>query len=251
MKLMESDMVKAGAERAPARSASWLARHGQKLAALCFWLLVIGGYQWYAWRTGLTPLAAMRELIGFLSSNAFGPLIFIAIYTLRPLVLFSATVLTLGAGFLYGPLLGIVYTVIGSNLSATVAYLVGRFFGNDVMKRESSGGIVASYADRLRHNSFETVLTMRFIFLPYDLVNYLAGFLRIDYKAFILATILGSIPGTIAFVLAGASFEGDLTGMPAFDWRVFAASAAIFVISIVISRVVRRRERGTAAYNAN
>lgn len=49
-------------------------------------------------------------------------------------------------------------------------------------------------------NSFETVLIMRFIFLPYDLVNYLAGILRIDLKAFILATLLGSIPGTIAFV---------------------------------------------------
>ena len=57
----------------------------------------------------------------------------------------------------------------------------------------------------MRDNSFETVLIMRFIFLPYDLMNYMAGFMRIHMRAFILATTLGSIPGTISFVLLGAS----------------------------------------------
>ena len=87
---------------------------------------------------------------------------------------------------------------------------------------------------------------MRLLFLPYDLVNYLTGFLRINYAAFILATILGALPGTTAFVLFGASIEGDFTGgLPDFDIRIFIASLLIFLGSLALSRYLKvRRQQG-------
>lgn len=222
----------------------WFRRHGQKLIALGFWLLVLGGYQWYAWRNDLSPFEAVQQLIGLLATSGYGPLLFIAIYILRPLILFSAAALSIAAGFLFGPVWGVVYTLIGSNASATVAYYVGRFFGRGLLTGDQAAGIAQRYADRLRSNSFVAVMTLHMMFLPYDLVNYLAGFLRIDYKAFITATILGSIPGTFAFVLAGASIQGDFSdGLPGFDPRVFASSLAIFGISLLIARYLKRRER--------
>lgn len=225
----------------------FLRRHAQKLAALLFWAALLGGYQFYAWRNGLSPLEAVRVLVDFVGTSMVGALIFLAVYAARPLVLFPASILTIAAGFLFGPVLGVLLTIVGSNASATVAYLVGRFFGKGLLDSgddAEGSGLVGRYADRLRNNSFETVLTMRFIFLPYDLVNYLAGFLRINWVPFILATALGSIPGTIAFVLFGASFEMDLAaGSMGLDWRVLAASAVIFVVSIAISRFFKRRER--------
>ena len=191
--------------------ASWFQRHGQKVFAATFWLLLIGLYVGYTVRNDLSPLGTLRQLLDFLSASAYGPLLFILLYTLRPLVFFSALVLTVGAGFLYGPVLGIVYTVVGANLGASLAYLIGGFFGRGVLPSGAPEGRLGRYADRLRGNAFETVLTMRFIFLPYDLVNYLAGFLRVRYAPFILATILGSLPGTVAFVLFGASTDGDFS----------------------------------------
>ena len=185
----------------------------------------------------------MQQLIELLRAGWFGPLLFIAIYTVRPLVLFPATVLTLGAGLVFGPVLGIIYTIIGSNLSAMVAFVVGRFLGEGLLDGERTKGIVQRYTDRLRNNSFETVLIMRFVFLPYDLVNYLCGVLQIDWKAFLLATAIGSIPGTIAIVLAGSSIQGDLSqGLPSFDPRVFGVSVVLLVISLAISRYAKRRE---------
>ena len=83
---------------------------------------------------------------------------------------------------------------------------------------------------------------MRFIFLPYDLINYLAGFLRIRWVPFILATILGSIPGTIAFVWAGASIENLDSGLPTFNPHTLLASAVILVVSLVISRLFKKRK---------
>ena len=227
----------------------WWAKHWQKVVAAAIWVLLIGGLITVMRANALTLPELFLAGIEWASAHPLAPLAYIVIYAVRPLTLFSSVLLTLAGGFLFGPLWGVLYTVIGANLSATVAFFVGRYFGQGVLDEESAGGLVQRYARRLRENSFETVLIMRFIFLPYDLVNYLAGFLRIRYGSFLLATVLGSIPGTIAFVLLGASLSPDeitamfLTGeLPSLDWRPLAVSAVMFVVSLGLSRYFRRRE---------
>jgi len=223
---------------------SFVQKHWQKLLAGLFWLILLSVYGVYTVRTGASPLATLRQLVNFLSDSAWGPLIFVGLYVLRPLFLFSAGLLTIASGVLFGPIFGVIYTVIGSNIGASLAYLIGRFFGNDVIEaNEDETKGIQGYIKRMRENSFETVFIMRLIFLPYDLVNYLAGFLRINYGAFILATILGALPGTISFALFGAS-TGLSEGAPSFDWRILAASVGIFIVSLGISRLVKRRESG-------
>lgn len=226
---------------------SFLRRNWQKFVAAAIWIGLAGGLFAYISVNNLTIGAALRDIVGLLQTP-LGPLLYILIYTLRPLAFFSAVVLTLLAGSIWGGLLGVIYVVIGSNLSATLAYVVGRVFGQGIIDETRTDGTIARYTGRLRRNSFETVLVMRFIFLPYDLVNYLCGFLKIDYKAFILATIIGSIPGTITFVLAGASVPAESVVMGAFSpefnpWTL-AAAAALFVVSLGLSRLLKRREAG-------
>jgi uncharacterized membrane protein YdjX (TVP38/TMEM64 family) len=94
----------------------------------------------------------------------------------------------------------------------------------------------------MRENSFETVMIMRFIFLPYDAVSYLAGFLRIKYLPFILATALGSIPGTMAFIGFGASIETFDGVLPKLNPVTLGFSVAIFIVSIALSRIFKKRE---------
>lgn len=233
-----------GEKSPPRRRASFARRHGQKIAALFFWIALLAGYQIYARQAGLTPLAAVRELAEFMANDPLGWLVFVAVYTLRPLILFPASLLTIAAGFVFGPALGVVLTIVGSNASAMVAYFVGRFFGGEVLEGEGEG-FLHRYTRRMRENSFESILVMRFIYLPYDLVNYAAGFLKIRPLPFILATALGSLPGTLSFVLLGASVgAGALSGEADFDWRVLVASAALLVASLALSRYFKRRERG-------
>lgn len=220
----------------------WIKKHAIQIAAFTFWMILLGGYQLYAYRNALTPVQVMQQLIVLMTGSLWGPLIYIILYAIRPLVLFPSTILTLAGGFLFGPLQGVLLTIIASNTSATIAYLVGFFFGKDLLKEGSSESLMQRYADRMRQNSFETVIVMRFIFLPYDLVNYLAGFLRIRWSPFILATLLGSIPGTIAFILAGASFESFNGGSPKLNPVTLAASLVVFIGSILLSRLFKKRE---------
>lgn len=223
---------------------TFIRQHGQKLTALAFWIAALVGYWWYAESNGLTVTTAVEHLALTISSSAYGPLLYILIYLLRPLLFFSATVLTILGGFLFGPI-GILYTIIGANGSAMVAFFVGYFFGHDILKDEDSGSMIQQYAGRMRANSFETVLIMRLIFLPYDLVNYAAGFLRIYWLPFLLATAIGSLPGTISFVLLGASF-GTLDALLAGELKVnpaaLIASILLILISLTASRLIRQRE---------
>lgn len=220
----------------------WIKKNVTRILALLFWLGLIAGYQVYAYSNNLTAVEVMQQLLGLMTNSLWGPAIYIILYAIRPLVIFPSTILTLAGGFLFGPVLGVLYTIIASNTSATIAYLVGYYFGQGIFKESSSDNIVQRYADRMRKNSFETVMIMRFLFLPYDLVNYLAGFLRIRWLPFITATALGSIPGTIAFILAGASIEQFDGGVPKLNPTSLAASILIFIGSLVLSRLYKKRE---------
>jgi len=226
----------------PALKKSFLQKNGQKIAALFFWVALIVFYQWYAGANNLSPLEVIQRLLAFMQNGVWGVLIYIVLYAVRPLILFPSTVLTLAGGFVFGPFLGVLYTIVASNISSAVAFFVGKFFGEGMLKDDGSDGVVQRYARRMREDSFETVMIMRFIFLPYDLVSYLAGFLKIKFLPFILATALGSIPGTIAFVGFGASVESFDGALPKLNPVTLGVSVALFVVSIALSRIFKKRE---------
>jgi len=223
-------------------SKSWIQIHAQKLIALLFWILLIAGYQWYANLNHLSPLQVVQQLLDFMTNGFWGVIIYIVLYAIRPLILFPATVLSVASGFVFGPVLGVLYTIIASNISSTIAYFVGHFFGEGMFRDDGSDGLIQRYARRMRENSFETVMIMRFIFLPYDAVSYLAGFLRIKYLPFILATALGSIPGTMAFIGFGASIERFDDALPKLNPLTLGFSVTIFIVSLALSRIFKKRE---------
>lgn len=224
---------------------SFFKKHTQKLIALTVYLAILGLFYWYTKSNGLSATGGLLQIYDIVNGSAIGPLIFITLYALRPVLFISAALLSIMGGLVFGPVLGILYTVIGSNMGAMLAFGIGRYFGNGVLNDDGNEGFIASYAERMRKDSFVTVLIMRFIFLPYDLVNYLAGFLQINWKPFLLATILGSIPGTISFSLFGASISIDELAngeLPSLDPKILAASFVILVASIALSRVFKKRE---------
>ncbi len=228
----------------PEHQPSFLHRHGAKLVALFLWLAIVGSYYFYARQNNLTIEDSLTNLAELMTSSLYGPLLYVLLYALRPLLFFPSTILTVMGGFLFGPI-GIIYTIIGSNASAMVAYTVGRYFGKGVLSGDEEGGTIQKYVERMRKDSFETILIMRLIFLPYDVVSYLAGFLRINWKSFLAGTIIGTIPGTISVVLFGASFgtlDDLLAGSIELNPITMIVSVLLVGISIGISQFIKRRE---------
>ena len=214
----------------------------KRLGLVALWVAAIAGWVIYQRSTGLGTIGTLEAFIEAIRGEWWAVLLFIAVYALRPVVLFPASLMTIAGGLLFGPVVGVAATVIGANASAMVAYFIARAFGFEFDEDDEHVGIMRKWAGRMRRNSFESVLLMRLAFLPYDGVNYAAGFLKIRPVAFLLATAIGSLPGTVSFSLAGASIESLSDGPSGVDPIVLIASGALFVISIVISQIVKRRE---------
>lgn len=228
-----------------ATQRTWL----QRAVVAGIWLAAFLVWRNYQTSNDLSTTEAGQRFIDAVESSWWGILAYVGVYLIRPIVLFPASVLTIMGGVLFGPVVGVIVVIIASNTSAMIAYGVGRLLGRapgaDDVESDADGtdeSFVARWSTKLRENSFETVFIMRLIFLPYDLVNYVCGALRIKWTSFLLATALGSIPGTISFVLLGASLERIDTGLDGINPLAIVASVVIFVISIVISRIVKQRQ---------
>lgn len=225
-----------------------------RIAALLAWGAAVVAYLVATLGAGRTPLDVLVAIVAFLREHPLGPLAYLLVYAARPLILFSAGLLSIGAGVLYGPVAGVALVVLGANASAVVAYALGRSLGADLAGAALERSRLRGMVGRLRGNAFEAVLTLRFVFTPYDAVNYLAGALRLPLRAFALATAIGSLPGTLVFVLFGAGLS-DLTALaegrpPSPDLPLLAASAGLFVTSLALARVWRAREARRAAAEA-
>jgi len=207
----------------------------KRAVVLLAWAAAALGWFLYQRSTGLGTAEALQSFIDTTRGAWWALAAFVAVYAVRPLVLFPATLMTLAGGLLFGPVIGILATVLGANASAMVAYWIARSVGFERATDPDTAGLLARWSTRMRNDSFVTVMIMRLVFLPY------AGFLRINPGSFLLATALGSLPGTIAFTLAGASIQSLDEGPSGIDPVVLIASVVVFLVSVGISIVIKRR----------
>ncbi len=232
----------------PERSSSariW----AQRALVAAIWLAALVAWRTYQTANDLGTADVAQRFVDGVESAWWGVAAYVGVYLVRPIVLFPASLLTVVGGVLFGPVVGVVVVVVAANASAMIAYGVGRALGRapggTAAPSDAELNLAARWSRRMRDNSFETVLVMRLLFLPYDLVNYLSGVLRIRWIPFLTATALGSLPGTVSFVLLGASLERVDEGIGGIDRVALGVSLAIFAASLAGARLLRRR-RGIA-----
>lgn len=179
-----------------------------------------------------SPQAVRDKILAF---GIWAPVIYMVFYTLRPLILFPASLLTLTSGLAFGPLFGTVYTVIGATGCAVAEFFFARTFGRGAVAKLVKGRL-AKIDEGIEKHGFVTVLWVRLIpNVAYDIQNYSLGLTRVRFRDYFLATFFGIIPGTFAYVYLGYS----LTDLRQF-WKVLAA--LLFVLALIgLQRFWRRR----------
>ncbi len=215
------------------RTRLWL----QRGLVVAIWIGAFVAWRAYQSANDLSSVEVGQRFIDTVDTAWWGVFAFVGVYLLRPIVLFPASVITIMGGVLFGPVAGTLIVIVAANTSAMIAFGIGYFVGQD----PDDASLVGKWSGKLRDKSFETVFIMRLIFLPYDLVNYLCGALRIRWTSFLLATALGSLPGTISFVVLGSSLERIDMGLDGLNPWAIVAGLAIFAASLVIARITRNR----------
>ncbi|GHH93184.1 TVP38/TMEM64 family protein [Streptomyces capillispiralis] len=113
--------------------------------------------------------------------------------------------LNLAAGALFGTQLGLGAALGGTVLGAGLAFCLGRALGQDALRPLLRGRWLKAADDQLSRHGFRSMLAARlFPGIPFAASNYCAAVSRMGLLPFLLATALGSVPNTAAYVVAGA-----------------------------------------------
>jgi uncharacterized membrane protein YdjX (TVP38/TMEM64 family) len=113
--------------------------------------------------------------------------------------------LNLAAGALFGSQAGLVAALAGTVLGAGIAFTLGRLLGQDALRPLLRGRWLRAADGQLSRHGFRSMLAIRlFPGVPFAAANYCAAVSRMGYVPFLLATGLGSIPNTAAYVVAGS-----------------------------------------------
>lgn len=135
--------------------------------------------------------------------GAWGPIGFMLLYAFGPSMLVPGAVMTLAAGLAFGTVKGSIYSLIGADLGALIAFGAGRFLGKGFVNKLLAGRF-GDMLDKIARNGFQIILYLRvFPIIPYNALNLLAGASPITFKDYFWASMLGMIPGTILFAFLG------------------------------------------------
>lgn len=202
-----------------------------------------------AWRaTSLAEVlspSTIAAVAGPFLRGPFGPLAGILAFVVGGLLVVPLTLLSVQSGLLFGPILGFVVALCGALLSALVTYGAGRVLGSESVRR-LVGGDRLRVTRSLRTRGALAVAAFRLLpVAPFTIVNLAAGAARIPVVPYLVGTLIGVLPGTLALTLFGGGLLAALRHpTPGLIALVAAGVVALGAVMWSLVRFVRRRQRG-------
>jgi uncharacterized membrane protein YdjX (TVP38/TMEM64 family) len=164
-----------------------------------------------------------------------------------------ASVLTLGAGFVFGIAKGTVIVSLGSTAGAAAAFIVARTAGHDwVVGRMARYPALDAIGRAVESEAFKVVLLTRLSPLfPFNLLNYAFGLSSVPFKTYVLASWVGMLPGTLMYIYLGSAAQsvaallsGELRRTPGQQAMFAAGLVATVAVTTIVTRAARRVLRG-------
>ena len=196
--------------------------------------------------------AQLREALEWVQQLGWvGVGVFVALYVLACVLFLPGSILTLGAGVVFGVVKGSIIVSIASTLGATVAFLVGRYLARGWINGKIEGNAkFKAIDDAIGREGWRIVgLTRLSPIFPFNLLNYAFGVTRVPLGQYVLASWIGMMPGTIMYVYLGSlagslATLGDASGgqarTPA-QWALYAVGLlATVAVTVYVTRIARR-----------
>lgn len=184
--------------------------------------------------------------------GAAGGAIYAVFYIAGTALFFPGLPLTLGAGFLYGAIIGTLVVSPASVAGATLAFLIARYVARDwVTRRLKKYRKVAAIDRAIKKNGFKAVVLLRLQpVLPFNILNYALGLTSIRLRDYMLASWIGMFPATVLYVYLGSimnDISDLLRGRPnsgmAGRLLLWGGLAAIVVLVWWLGRIAKKELR--------
>ncbi|CAM9829418.1 unnamed protein product, partial [Ectocarpus fasciculatus] len=148
-----------------------------------------------------------------------GALAFALVYVFTTVCFIPGSLLTLGAGLVFGRalgtgwgiLVGSVAVLAGATVGAILAFLLGRF----VLQEQAQGlfnkfKVLKAVNRAIKSQGLKLVILLRLSpVVPFSAFNYVMGVTDVFFRDYAIGCI-GFIPGTVAFVFIGTTASGLL-----------------------------------------
>ncbi|MDV7991708.1 MULTISPECIES: TVP38/TMEM64 family protein [unclassified Rhodococcus (in: high G+C Gram-positive bacteria)] len=167
------------------------------------------------------------------SAGPWGIALFVVLYAVLSATPFPASTLTIASGLLFGLAVGATVVVFAATMGAYLGYWGARALGR--------GQVARTEWDRLRRldamlgrRGLLSVLLVRLVPLPFSLVNYAAGVSAVGQRDYVVGTMVGIVPATVAYTALGAY------GTSPFSWPFAIALLAVLAIAAGSALLARR-----------
>ncbi|MEO8275312.1 MAG: VTT domain-containing protein [Thermoanaerobaculia bacterium] len=209
-------------------------------------LLIVGGFL----AARYTPLAnyltleKLRTTLAAVRGVWWAPAALVGVIVVLGSVGVPATPFIIAGAAIFGPLWGTVWNWVGIFLSSLTGFLLARLLGREFVER--IGGEKLQRAEKLMHRrGFIPLIAIRFLPVPFTLVNAAAAVAGVKLPKFLAAAAIGLLPPIAILTYFSSALLDAATGDRAKIVRhmlIVSTSAAMIVfLPIGIRRRLRKR----------
>ena len=203
--------------------------------------LIVLGRHFHLAELFAAMLGRIRDL------GPIAPVVFIVLYILGAILFVPGSILTIGAGVVFGLLRGAILVSIGATIGAIAAFLIGRYLARDWVREQLEGNPKFAAIDKaVGREGWKIVLLTRLSpVFPFNLLNYAFGLTGVTLRDYALATWIGITPGTVLYVYVGSiggnlATAGSSHRTPA-QWALnIVGLAATVAVAVYASRIASR-----------
>lgn len=186
----------------------------------------------------------LLEWVG--ENGTLGVIVFIFVYMLLVIFLLPGILFTMAAGFLFGPVWGVIWVLMGTTVGASFAFLIARYLLHDRVRNWiNKSSKLMRVEKRMSAGGWRAILLTRMVpFFPFKLSNYAFGVMPFKLRDLALGTVLGCIPitalnvyaGSLAKNLATVDNDGDLGGLRTWVMAGLGLLALIVVLFLAAGK---------------
>lgn len=178
-----------------------------------------------------------------LASGPWAPLLCIFLYALVTVLFLPTTLVGILVALLFGPWLGLPLCLAGLALGMSGSFLIARHLAREALERRiGDTKLFQRLQENMRRDGWKLVLFSRLLPInPFSFLNYAYGLTPIPFAPYLVASLVGVIPNTLALLWTTHAAGQLATGR--MDWRILAAlfaGAALFAALAWLPRLLRR-----------
>ncbi len=189
----------------------------------------------------LKALAERISGLGLLGAIVYGAVCIAALLLFVP-----ASILTIGAGYLFGLAGGMAVVWPAATVKAALAFVIGRHLARDRVQRFARRHPKFAALERaIGKGDWKVVVLLRWSpIVPFSVSNYLYGLTPVRFSHYVTATAVGMLPGSFLYVYLGAAGRslGENSERSPWEWAMLGAGlVATVAATVYLSRLAKKQ----------